>query len=184
MRPDHRDTGSMSEPLVPDSAPDSSPDPGLESGLDPGSGPAPRQAAVLAVVAAGGVLGACARYGATLIWPATPGAFPWTTFGINVSGCALMGVLMVLITERFTVHPLVRPLLGTGVLGGYTTFSTYAVDAQHLVDTGHPGIALFYLVATLSAALLAVWGAAALTRYVVAVARVVPPSPEAGAWTG
>jgi CrcB protein len=131
----------------------------------------PRQAGILAAVAAGGVLGACARYGASLAWPTVPGAFPWTTFWINVTGCTLMGVLMVLITERITAHPLVRPFLGTGVLGGYTTFSTYAVDAQHLFDGGRAGIALLYLAGTLVAALVAVCGAAALTR------RLVPPRP-------
>ena len=93
--------------------------------------------------------------------------FPWTTFWINVTGCALMGVLMVLVTERFTVHPLVRPFLGTGVLGGYTTFSTYAIDATRLFDGGHAGVAVVYLVATLLAALIAVWGSTAVTRRVV-----------------
>ena len=124
----------------------------------------PGQARILAAIAAGGVLGACARYGAGLLWPTTPGAFPWTTFWINVTGCALMGVLMVLITERTRPHPLIRPFLGTGVLGGYTTFSTYAIDAQHLFDAGLPGVELIYLAATLAAALLALWGAAAITR--------------------
>ena len=123
--------------------------------------------AIVAAVAAGGVLGACARYGAALLWPAVTGGFPWTTFGVNVTGCALMGVLMVLVTERATAHPLVRPFLGTGVLGGYTTFSTYAVDAQHLLEDHRPGAALLYLAGTLIAALLAVWGAAALTRVLV-----------------
>ncbi|MEV5358281.1 CrcB family protein [Streptomyces sp. NPDC052693] len=119
---------------------------------------------MLAAVMAGGVIGACARYGATLLWPAVPGTFPWTTFWINVTGSAAMGVLMVLITERTTAHPLVRPFLGTGVLGGYTTFSTYAVDARGLFVGHRPGTALLYLAATLAAALFAVWAGAALTR--------------------
>ncbi|MFJ1767251.1 fluoride efflux transporter CrcB [Amycolatopsis sp. NPDC088138] len=115
-------------------------------------------------VAAGGVLGACARYGATLLWPAVAGGFPWTTFWINVTGCAAMGVLMAVIAAVPAAHPLVRPFLGTGILGGYTTFSTYAVDAQHLLDGGHAGTALLYLAATVAAALAAVWVTAALTR--------------------
>ncbi|MFJ3442222.1 fluoride efflux transporter FluC [Streptomyces sp. NPDC086081] len=127
-----------------------------------------RQAGVLAAVMAGGVIGACARYGATLLWPAVPGTFPWTTFWINVTGSAAMGVLMVLITERATAHPLVRPFLGTGVLGGYTTFSTYAVDARGLFVGHRPGTALLYLAATLAAALFAVWAGAALTRLLAA----------------
>ncbi|MGW0503017.1 fluoride efflux transporter CrcB [Micromonospora sp. NPDC003241] len=133
----------------------------------PGTGRVPRQFEILAAIAAGGVLGACARYGAVVLSPTAPGAFPWTTFWINITGCAVMGALMVLITDRRTVHPLVRPFLGTGVLGGYTTFSTYALDAQHLIDGGRAGTAVLYLAVTLLAALAAVWGASALTRLLV-----------------
>jgi CrcB protein len=119
------------------------------------------RASILAVIAAGGVIGACARYGASLLWPTVPGGFPWTTFWINVIGCALMGVLMTVIGDRTT---LLRPFLGTGILGGFTTFSTYAVDARHLFDGGRAGLALLYLLGTLAAALVAVWSSAALTR--------------------
>jgi fluoride exporter len=119
---------------------------------------------VVAVVAVGGGIGAAARYAASLWWPPQPGGFPWTTFWVNVVGCAVIGVFLVLITEVMTVHRLVRPFFGTGVLGGFTTFSTYAVDLQKLVDGGHPGTALAYLTATLSAALGAVWLAAGATR--------------------
>ncbi|MFG2135948.1 fluoride efflux transporter FluC [Streptomyces sp. NPDC048650] len=119
---------------------------------------------VIGAVAAGGGIGAAARYGASLIWPTAPGAFPWTTLAVNVLGCALMGVLMVLIAERWSAHRLVRPFLGTGVLGGFTTFSTYAVDVQRLVDARRAALAAACLAGTLFAALAAVWGAAALTR--------------------
>jgi CrcB protein len=149
------------------------PEPGAEP-VDPDiAGPRPsrssrgarrRHLETVGAVAAGGVLGACARYGATLLWPTAAGGFPWTTFWINVTGCAAMGVLMAVIAARPAAHPLVRPFLGTGVLGGYTTFSTYAVDAQHLLDGGHAVITLLYLVATVAAALAAVWVTAALTR--------------------
>ncbi len=115
------------------------------------------------MIAVGGVLGACARYGATLLWPTGPGSFPWTTFWINVTGCAAMGVLMAIVSAARSAHPLVRPFLGTGVLGGYTTFSTYAVDAQRLLDGDHLVTALLYLAATVAAALAAVWAAAKLT---------------------
>ncbi|MBL7500153.1 fluoride efflux transporter CrcB [Frankia sp. CNm7] len=118
----------------------------------------------LAVISAGGVLGSCARYGASLAWPTPPGAFPWTTWAVNVTGCAAIGVLMVLIAEVRAAHPLVRPFLGTGMLGGFTTFSTYAVDAQRLVDEERAGMALAYLVVTVLGALGAVWVAAVMTR--------------------
>ncbi|WP_221360976.1 fluoride efflux transporter CrcB [Streptomyces beigongshangae] len=122
------------------------------------------QGPVVAVVAVGGAAGASARYGAALLWPARAGGFPWTTFWVNVAGCFAIGVLMVLVTEVWTVHRLVRPLLGTGVLGGFTTFSTYAVDIQRLTQDGLPRTALAYLAATLLAALAAVRLAVALTR--------------------
>ena len=115
------------------------------------------QGPVVAVVALGGAIGAVARYAASLWWPVRDGGFPWTTFGINVVGCAVIGVFMVVITDVWAAHRLVRPFFGTGVLGGFTTFSTYAVDIQKLVDAGHPRTALAYLAATLFAALAAVW---------------------------
>ncbi|MET9320148.1 CrcB family protein [Streptomyces sp. NPDC003038] len=127
------------------------------------------QGRVLAAVAAGGAAGASARYGISLLWPAGPAAFPWATFGINVAGCALIGVLMVLISEGGrSAHPLVRPFVGVGVLGGFTTFSTYAVDFSRLLDEGEAGTALAYAGLTVVAAVGAVWAAAAVTRRVVA----------------
>ncbi|WP_333769911.1 fluoride efflux transporter CrcB [Streptomyces sp. IBSBF 2435] len=125
------------------------------------------QAPVIAVVALGGAIGASARYGAGLLWATAPGAFPWTTLVINAAGCAVIGVFMVVITDVWAAHRLVRPFFGTGVLGGFTTFSTYAVDVQRLVDRGQARTGLAYLSLTLLAALAAVWIAAALTRRLV-----------------
>ncbi|NDZ87269.1 CrcB family protein, partial [Streptomyces sp. SID10115] len=123
------------------------------------------EAKVLAAVAAGGGTGALTRYALSLWWPTPPGGFPWTTLVVNAAGCAAIGVLMVLVTEvRRQTHPLVRPLLGTGFLGGFTTFSTYAVDIERLVRVGHARTGLAYLALTPVAALAAVWGAAWATR--------------------
>jgi fluoride exporter len=133
-----------------------------------GSGPLWRgQWPVLAVVSAGGAAGASARYGAALLWPTAPGAFPVTTFAVNTAGCAVIGVFMVVITDVWSAHRLVRPFFGTGVLGGFTTFSTYAVDIRRLTGHGHAATGLLYLAATALAALAAVWAAAALTRWLV-----------------
>jgi fluoride exporter len=118
----------------------------------------------VAAVALGGALGALARYGINLAWPTPPGTFPWATFLINVVGCALMGALMVLAVELFSAHRLVRPFAGTGILGGFTTFSTYAVDIDRLVATGAARTGLLYLLLTPVAALAAVWLAAVATR--------------------
>ena len=136
------------------------------------AGPARRslgqgQAPVVAVVALGGALGATARYALSLHWPTPPGGFPWATFWTNVVGCAVIGVFMVVITDVRAAHRLVRPFFGTGVLGGFTTFSTYAVDIQKLVDHGRPATGLAYLAATLLAALAAVWLASTAARRVL-----------------
>ncbi|ATO12802.1 fluoride efflux transporter CrcB [Micromonospora sp. WMMA2032] len=112
-------------------------------------------AAVLAVIAAGGVLGALARAGVQAAVPHPPTGFPWATFGVNVTGCLLIGVLMAVLTAR-PAGPLARPFLGVGVLGGFTTFSAYAVDAQRLVTAGAAGTALVYLALTVLGALVAV----------------------------
>src|SRR5262245_19731321 len=85
---------------------------------------------VLAVIAVGGGLGALARYGLTRLLPAEPRTFPWATFLTNIAGCLLIGVLMVLISQVWSAHPLVRPFFGVGVLGGFTTFSTYAEETR------------------------------------------------------
>ncbi|WP_327354705.1 fluoride efflux transporter CrcB [Streptomyces sp. NBC_01304] len=122
------------------------------------------QGRTLVAVALGGATGAGARYGASLIWPTPHGTFPWTTLAVNTVGCALMGVLMVALTEGRPRHPLLKPFFGTGVLGGFTTFSTYAVDIERLTDAQQARTALAYLALTLLTALLAVWAAATVTR--------------------
>jgi CrcB protein len=127
------------------------------------------QGPVVCVVAAGGGIGAAARYGASLLWPTPADAFPWTTLLVNAVGCALIGVLLVLIGEVWAAHRLVRPFFGTGVLGGFTTFSTYAVDIRRLVVDGHAATGAVYLAGTLLAAMAAVWGAVAGTRRVTGV---------------
>ncbi|MFJ4330547.1 fluoride efflux transporter CrcB [Streptomyces sp. NPDC088935] len=126
------------------------------------------QVPVVAAVALGGGIGAAARYGAALLWPVPASAFPWTTLGVNVVGCAVIGVFMVIISDVWAAHRLVRPFFGTGVLGGFTTFSTYAVDIQRLVDEGEARSGLVYLAVTLLAALAAVWLAVTATRRVLA----------------
>jgi fluoride exporter len=116
-----------------------------------GQGPA------LAVIAVGGALGALARYGVGLALPHDTGAFPLGTFLINVVGCLCIGAIIVVITEWMQAHPLVRPFVVTGFLGGFTTFSTYTVDAEQLLGAGRTGTAVAYIVGTLAAAVAATW---------------------------
>src|SRR5947209_7697882 len=119
---------------------------------------------VLAVIAAGGILGAEARYGISSWLPHRATQLPLGTWLVNVSGCFLIGALMVVLTELSHPHPLARPFLGVGVLGGYTTFSTAMVEVQQLGLHGRPGLALGYLAGTLVGALAAAALGTAATR--------------------
>ena len=110
-----------------------------------------RRAPVLGAIAAGGVVGAEARYAAAVLMGGGPDDFPWSTLLVNASGCVLIGVLMVLVTEVTEPHRLVRPFLAVGFLGGFTTFSTFGLDVQSLLLAGRPAAATAYLVATVSA---------------------------------
>jgi CrcB protein len=126
---------------------------------------------VLSVIAAGGALGSLARYGISRWLPTVPGHFPWGTFLINLAGCFCIGVLMVLITEMWSAHPLLRPFLGVGVLGGFTTFSTYANEVRGLLRPGLLPVAFGYLGGTMIGALLAAIGGIWLTRWLAGVGR-------------
>lgn len=106
-----------------------------------------RDADLLPVIAAGGALGSLARWGVAQLLPAT--GFAWSTLATNVAGCALIGVLMALMVDRWSRTRYVRPFLGVGVLGGFTTFSTYQLDVHRLLADGRPALALLYAATTL-----------------------------------
>lgn len=121
-------------------------------------------ATVLTAISCGGALGALARYGLSAVFAHPPGGMPWATLGINASGCLLIGVLMVMVTDVLPGQRLLRPFLGVGVLGGYTTFSTYIVDIQQALAVGAAHVALTYLALTVVLAMLAVFAGSVLTR--------------------
>jgi CrcB protein len=148
----------------------------IDSGPD--RRPPPRLGPLLAVIATGGAAGSCLRYTASLLWPTRAGAFAWTTVGINVVGCATIGILMAVLSSGWAVHPLVRPFVGVGLLGGFTTFSTSALDARLLAVHGRAGMALAYLAVTVVGSMAGVSAAVALTRRVLAGARGRPGRPE------
>lgn len=126
--------------------------------------PRPRQWDVLAVIALGGGLGSTARYGLAQAWPTTPGTFPWATFTTNVSGSLLLGLLMVHVLEIWPPSRYLRPFLGVGILGGFTTFSTYTVEVRGLLAGGRVSLADAYALSSLVAGLAAVWTGMALAR--------------------
>jgi CrcB protein len=100
---------------------------------------------VLLAVGCGGVVGAISRYLVQLALPSDPGRFPTGTFIVNLSGSALLGFLLVVINERFADRRLARPLLGTGLIGAYTTFSTFTVEAVLLARAGRLPTAVAYV---------------------------------------
>ncbi|QKV94903.1 CrcB family protein [Streptomyces sp. NA02950] len=144
-------------------------DPGIAAPAPTGHGAWHGQGPVVAAVAVGGGIGVTARYGASLLWPTPAAAFPWTTLLVNTVGCALIGVLLVLVDEVWAAHRLLRPFFGTGVLGGFTTFSTYAVDFKRLLGEGRAATGLLSLAGTLLAAMAAVWAGAMATRRALAL---------------
>jgi CrcB protein len=122
---------------------------------------------VLAAVAAGGALGSAGRWLVSAGVPAA-GGFPWPTFLVNVTGALLIGVLMVVVTDVVTGRPLLRPFLGVGLLGGWTTFSTYALEARDLLAGGSPGLAAAYVVGSLVLGLLSTRAGIVATRRLTA----------------
>jgi CrcB protein len=111
---------------------------------------------VLGAIALGGVIGAEARYGLALALPHHPGSWPWATLLTNLSGSLLIGVLMAVLARAAHPSQLARPFLGVGILGGFTTFSTYAVDLREQIGHGHPAAAAAYLLVSLVGGVLAV----------------------------
>ena len=114
--------------------------------------------------ALGGSIGSAARYvvgvSAGRLFGAT---FPWATLIINVAGSVLMGALAALILTRWDLSQAARIFLTVGVCGGFTTFSTFSLDAYSLIERGHLSSAVFYMVAS---AVLSI-AALALAMYAV-----------------
>ena len=106
-------------------------------------------------VALGGAVGASLRYGANLgIGRLLGAAFPWHTLAVNVIGSALMGGLMVLLAHRGQQQ--LAPFLMTGILGGFTTFSAFSLDAATLWTRGEAGLALVYVAVSVGLSLAAI----------------------------
>lgn len=136
-----------------------------------------RDLPVVALVALGGVLGALARDALESAAPATSGQLPWTTLAINLAGSFALGLLLVLLAERFPGARLVRPLLGTGLIGAFTTFSTFVLEAFDLIRTGHVLVAVIYLTASLFGGLLCAAAGLVAARFVLRLERRLREQP-------
>jgi CrcB protein len=108
-------------------------------------------------IAVAGALGALARYGLEgVVSNRWPGAFPWGTFVVNVTGAFALGLLFVLLSERVTIDASVRSALTIGFLGAYTTFSTLSFETYRLFEDGADWLALAKSHGSLAAGLVAV----------------------------
>jgi fluoride exporter len=178
----------MSPPRDPDPDPPASPtderkhvDDGWEDlpvdpDIDVGAGPTPirrrrrpsgrADSRVLFAISLGAMGGATARY-KLATWITVPaGGFPWATFWTNVSGSFVLGVLLVLLIERFPPTRYARAFAGTGFLGAYTTFSTFSVETDVLIKDGHFAVAAAYVVSSLLLGIAVAWLGVVLGRLV------------------
>lgn len=122
---------------------------------------------VLAAVAMGGPIGAGARYAITQALASPSNAFPWATLAVNLTGSFALGLLLVLFLERFPPSRHLRPFMATGVLGAFTTYSTFAVETDLLVRAGRVAAATTYVAVTIVAGL-------AVARAGMLVGRMLP----------
>ena len=120
----------------------------------------------LAAVFVGGALGTLARAGLEALAAPDPGRWPWPTFIANIVGAFLLGYFVTRLLERLPTSSYRRPLLGTGLCGGLTTFSTMQVETIKMIEHHHYGLAVGYTVASIAAGLLAIYVATAVTRRV------------------
>jgi fluoride exporter len=105
----------------------------------------------LAAIYVGGALGGAARTGLSQLAPPHPGQWPWATFAVNLAGCLLLGYFVTRLQERLPITAYRRPLLGTGICGGLTTFSTFQLELLRMLDRGRVGLAVLYAAASIAA---------------------------------
>lgn len=116
-------------------------------------------------IAIGGIFGCWARYAMTNLVQAIYGRdFPYATLSINVLACFLMGFLFVETLERLTISPALRIGILTGFIGGFSTFSTFAMETLLLAEKGEGGKSLLYVALSLLLGLFATFGGAYIAR--------------------
>lgn len=120
----------------------------------------------LAAVFAGGALGAAARAALGTLLVSDPGRWPWATFAVNIVGAFLLGYFTTRLLERLPLSSYRRPMLGTGLCGGLTTFSTMQVETLKMIEHHHYGLAAGYTLVSIAAGLVAVYVATVLVRRV------------------
>ncbi|MFD2474808.1 fluoride efflux transporter CrcB [Amycolatopsis silviterrae] len=120
----------------------------------------------LAAIFAGGAIGTGARAFLGTVLAAGPDQWPWATYAVNIAGSFLLGYFVTRLQERLPLSSYRRPLLGTGLCGGLTTFSTMQVEILRMLDSGAYGLAVAYTAASVGGGLASIYAATALVRRV------------------
>ncbi|HEY0517918.1 MAG TPA: CrcB family protein [Ilumatobacteraceae bacterium] len=159
------DDDDVAIPIDPDLSPA---DPGVPA-IDRRTVRAPRrhrriEPDVLAVIAVGGMLGAAARFRLAEAIPTPHDRFPWATFCTNVSGSFVLGLLLVLLLERFRPTRYLRPFVATGILGAFTTMSTFTVETALLLKDGHAMTAMAYALGSFAAGIALAYAGIVVAR--------------------
>ncbi|HVZ06745.1 fluoride efflux transporter CrcB [Rhodopila sp.] len=116
-------------------------------------------------IAIGGILGCWARYAMTNLVQAIYGRdFPYATLSINILACFLMGFLFVETLERLTISPILRTGILTGFIGGFSTFSTFAMETLLLAEQGDAGKSVLYVILSIFFGMLATFGGTYIAR--------------------
>ena len=119
------------------------------------------------LVALGGGVGSVLRYAAGLfITKPAYDLFPWATLSVNLIGCLLIGIVAALLPQQIGKTDLLRVLLISGVLGGFTTFSAFSLDSISLLEKGHLTMAIVYIAASVAGGILATLLGLFATRHV------------------
>ena len=126
----------------------------------------------VAAIFAGGALGTLARAALAESFPRPATAWPWPTFPVNIGGAFLLGYFVTRLAERLPLSSYRRPLLGTGLCGGLSTFSTMQVEILKMLDAHAWGLAAGYAAASVAAGFAAIQLASAMVRRVRVRVRV------------
>lgn len=122
---------------------------------------------ILLFIAFGGAFGAVMRYGASLgVYAVLGRGFPWGTLFVNVAGSLLMGVLSILMLERFNIGPEWRAAVLVGMLGSFTTFSTFSIETLNLLEQGDVMRATGNILVSVAVCMAAVWFGVVLGRQI------------------
>ena len=119
------------------------------------------------LVALGGAIGASLRYGVGLLMLPIGGGFPWATWLVNILGCVLAGCFFALSLNYPALQQEARLFLMVGILGGFTTFSSFGLETFQLLKTGHINVALIYVVSSVVVGILFLSLSFYLTKFVL-----------------